>query len=198
MAEHHSGHSARTRPKNKAVTGPLGAQPVAHLRETPRQEKMSRGASCGTSLQKCSEAVENQSKCSGLTHLFTFGAFQSTNTICSLGGDKTGCYNGIGKLKSEESLFTVIFASSTVDCSIFANWDVPKHIANQISAADIWLLGHQRVPYSHKPDLLWQMGLVVSAHSLPRNYISRDKTQYEKFSAYIFQKPISTNALPAH
>lgn len=116
---------------------------------------MSRATSCGMGLQKCSEAVENQSKHTVLTHLFTFGAFQSTNTICSLARDKTRCYKGTGKLKSEESLIMVIFACSDVDNGISANYGVPKHISNQISATDVWLLGHQRIPYSHKRLLTW-------------------------------------------
>lgn len=77
-------------------------------------------------MQKCSEAVENKLNRGVLTHLFTFSAFQSTNAICSLAEDKTRCYKGIGKLKTEESLITMIFASSDVDNNISANCDVPK------------------------------------------------------------------------
>lgn len=100
------------------------------LRENPLQDQTPRGASCGTRLLKCSEAVEDQPKGAVSTHLFTFGAFQSTNTVRSLAGEKTRCYKGVSKLESEESLITVIFASSDVDSGISANCDVPKRIAN--------------------------------------------------------------------
>lgn len=137
-------------PKIKRLPALWVLSPLLVYEKPLVQDKMSQAMSCGMGLQKCSEAVENQSKHMVLTHLFTFGAFQSTNTICSLARDKTRCYKGTGKLKSEESLIMVIFACSDVDNGISANYGVPKHISNEISATDVRLLGHQRIPYSHK------------------------------------------------
>lgn len=62
------------------------------LTKPPVQENFTENTLCRTGLQKHLDAIENQTKHRVLTHLFTFGAFQPTNTICSLGEDKTRCY----------------------------------------------------------------------------------------------------------
>lgn len=102
VAEHHGGYPACTLSQSQEVASPWGAQPPACLRETPSAGENITGSILWD--QPAKMLRENQSKRAVLTHLFTFGALQSTNTICSLAGDKTRCYKGIGKLKSEESL----------------------------------------------------------------------------------------------